>query len=202
MQNKSLEYIDINGKEASVSLLAQGIVADYACINALKQMGIKKDYEKKHVEAILKLKSAKNGTCVDLPYNIKAVRDYDKITLYKKEECVSFNVPFKVGKSVVGNREIEVCKGKGKLTFDLKKIPQGAVLRTREEKDRFKPFGGGSKKLKKYLIDKKIPARQRDNLILLANGNNVLLIVGLEISDDVKVDANSTEIYTIGEKNV
>ena len=51
----------------------------------------------------------------------------------------------------------------------------------------FRAYGGGSKKLKEYLIDCKIPLRKRDKLPLLCYNDKVLAIFGLEISDDVKI---------------
>ena len=87
------------------------------------------------------------------------------------------------------------------LTFDADKIPDGAVLRTRRNGDIFKKFGGGAKKLKDFLIDKKIPQSDRNGLIVLAKDNQVFAVVGVEISDDVKITAATTSIAKIYEKN-
>ena len=72
--------------------------------------------------------------------------------------------------------------------FDKDKIPSGAVIRTRRDGDVFTKFGGGTKKLKEYFIDKKIPLSQRDSIPIVAKGNVVYLIIGVEISDLVRVD--------------
>ena len=52
----------------------------------------------------------------------------------------------------------------------------------------FEKFGGGAKKLKEYFIDKKIPERERDKILLLAKDKKVFIICGIEISDAIKVD--------------
>ncbi len=64
------------------------------------------------------------------------------------------------------------------------------VLRTRRNGDIFTPFGmkSGTMKLKDYLINKKIPRQIRDNLLLLACGNEILCILGIQISQKVAVD--------------
>ena len=63
------------------------------------------------------------------------------------------------------------------------------TLRTRREGDIFKPYGmSGKMKLKDYLINKKIPRQNRENLLLLAQGKEILCILGVQISQDVKVN--------------
>ena len=42
-----------------------------------------------------------------------------------------------------------------------------------------------------YFIDKKIPKRLRDNIPLLCDGNRVLAVLGVEISDLVKIKKGS-----------
>ena len=63
------------------------------------------------------------------------------------------------------------------------------LLRTRREGDVFVPFGmkSGKMKLKEYFINKKISRQKRDNLILLTNKNEVLCILGMQISQNCAV---------------
>lgn len=57
--------------------------------------------------------------------------------------------------------------------------------------DRFYPIGApGSKKLKDYFIDKKVP-RQERNVPLICVGSRVLFIPGFCVSQDVRVDENT-----------
>ncbi|MBQ3066978.1 MAG: tRNA lysidine(34) synthetase TilS [Clostridia bacterium] len=91
--------------------------------------------------------------------------------------------------------DVSTSKTQGALTFDLAKIPQTAVFRTPQSGDVFTKFGGGTKPLNKYLIDKKIPQRQRQNLVVVADGNNVLIVCGVEISNQVKTDQTSQTYY-------
>jgi tRNA(Ile)-lysidine synthase len=60
---------------------------------------------------------------------------------------------------------------------DAAGVPWPAVLRSRRPGDRFSPDrGGGSKKLKAWLIDRKVPQERRDGLVVLATGTRVLAI--------------------------
>ena len=64
----------------------------------------------------------------------------------------------------------------------------------------FEKFGGGTKKLKSYLIDKKIPSRLRDYIPVLCDGNEVYIIAGVEISNKLKVDGSTKRIYCLTEE--
>ena len=52
-------------------------------------------------------------------------------------------------------------------------------IRTRRDGDRFYPYGSaGSKKLKDYFIDNKVPRAERDKKLLVTAGSKVLWIIG------------------------
>jgi tRNA(Ile)-lysidine synthase len=65
---------------------------------------------------------------------------------------------------------------------------EALLLRTREPGDRFRPLNGpGGRTLKEFFIDRKVPRQERRRTLLLARGKEVLWVVGLGPSDDVKV---------------
>ncbi len=156
----------------------------------LYNLGIKKDYESVHFNDILKLTTLNNGSKINLPKNVVAVKEYDKLAFYiEGEKQAPKIINFKIGKfEFLGNNHI-ISKThlENSLVFDGDKIPENAVIRTKRDGDTFKKFGGGTKKLKDYLIDKKIPRALRDSLPLLAVDDKILLIFGVEICDDIKV---------------
>ena len=62
----------------------------------------------------------------------------------------------------------------------------------------FAPLGlGGSKKLKEYFIDKKIPQRMRDSIPVLAVENQILIVANVEIADCLKVTEDTRRYYKI-----
>ena len=74
----------------------------------------------------------------------------------------------------------------------------GVVLRRRRSGDRIHPLGApGSKSLKKFLIDKKVPLHKRDSLVLAARGSEVLAIIGLTVAQSAAVKGQSGGIYRI-----
>lgn len=176
---------------------------------AVKSIGINQDIERKHIEAISELAlKGDNGKRLFLPFEAIAIKEYDYLTIYNrhKEEvkfeqelkCGEFDVP-NFGKLVV-KRVKDFSILPGQLLIDYRKVPKDAVWRFRQDGDVFTKFGGGTKKLKSFMIDKKIPVRLRDYIPVLASGNEIFAIVGVEISDKVKVE-NVPTAYLIEVKH-
>lgn len=175
-----------------------------AVIIALKNLGLTHDYEKIHVDDVCSLCEKENGKTVSLPLNIKAAKEYDKITIYKdrSRENETAAIPFTVGVHALNGRTINVTPC-GKITdeelkkglfADIDKIPDGAMIRFRKKGDRFTKFGGGTKSLSDYFTDKKIPLKDRDGVLLVANNGDVLVINGVAVSDKVRVDKDTENI--------
>ncbi len=81
----------------------------------------------------------------------------------------------------------------GTAYINLNHIPIDFELRTRQDGDYIQPLGlKGTQKLKKYLNEKKIPNHEKNNLLFLCQGNEVLWAIGLGISDRIKVTDKPT----------
>ena len=139
-----------------------------------------------------------------MPNSLVVTREYDYLTISKKTAKKSLNKQkFDLKNRKILEHKVEIKKvkivesKKDTLYFDDDKIPAGAVWRTMQTGDLFTKFGGGTKKLNDYYINKKIPTRVRNTLPILAYENEILLILGVEISDKIKVDNNSKNIYSI-----
>ena len=93
------------------------------------------------------------------------------------------------------NQEIPVnCYTKW---FDYDKIRQEVVLRTRRPGDYLSTGLGAHKKLKDYLIDNKVPRESRDGLTVLADGNHILWVVGMRISEEYKITEQTKIVLKI-----
>ncbi|MBQ2740775.1 MAG: tRNA lysidine(34) synthetase TilS [Clostridia bacterium] len=170
-----------------------------ACLTVMKTLGIEKNYTQKHLLALQNLCNLQTGARVDLPQGVFAERSYQKIRFYTGDgEEYAPCIPFACGRFSWGRYELTVSRtpleGVGVLRLDEEKIPAGGEIRTRREGDTFHKFGGGRKSLKKYLIDIKLPKRQREELPLLADGEEILAVFGVEISERVKVDNQTKKI--------
>lgn len=184
----------LEDKEAVLDLKAldqPSALASDSIFRALELIGARVDCEGVHIEAVKSLKDKKTGARVSLPHFIEVERSRDKLYFYRRSQKDNAVIPFKAGDVVIGGCLVRTGKEKGELFFDADKIPDGAVVRTRREGDRFKRFKGGEKSLGDYLTDKGFPAHRRDNVPLIAVGSEVLIVCGVEISDKVKTDEST-----------
>ena len=75
-------------------------------------------------------------------------------------------------------------------------------LRTRRDGDFITPMGcEGTQKLKKYLNEKKIAKHEKDKIVFLCKGSEVLWAVGYGISDRIKVVNKPTHMLIFEERN-
>ena len=138
-----------------------------------------------------------NGKKIKLPFDVTVSKEYEFLTfqnnyvekprLSKALKCEEFDA-VNFGKVSVNRVKTTKMNEPGALYFDYRKVPKEARWRYREEGDVFEKFGGGTKKLKSFLIDKKVPVRVRDYIPVLACDNEVYVIAGVEVSEKVKVE--------------
>ena len=79
--------------------------------------------------------------------------------------------------------------------FDYDRINSDSLcLRTRNEGDRIAFSAGKSKSLRRYFIDEKVPAKERENILLLADGPGILWVIGYRIGAAYKVSGNTERV--------
>lgn len=166
------------------------------------------DFERKHIDIVRSFAlEAENGSIISLPNKIKVLKEYDYIVIgdIKRKEVVGV-YPFASGKIKVEGYGIIRSTSSKVLTepkihqhiVDADRLPTTAVWRFRKEGDTFSPLGlGGTKKLKEYFIDKKIPQRMRNEIPVLADGDKILAVADIEIADEIKVTEDTQRFYKI-----
>ncbi|MBR2334130.1 MAG: tRNA lysidine(34) synthetase TilS, partial [Clostridia bacterium] len=173
-------------------------VAKRKILAIFEKLGVRQDVEERHYPLIFDLASAENGKKIDLPHGIVAHKDGEKVvfsTLTTPDDMKEIPFEGKTIEGVITVTHIDKFEKGDDLAIDLNKVPKQAVLRHPREKDKIRKFGGGSKSLGDFLTDKKVPLRKRKDLIVLAsapsgykNSNEILFVLGVEISADLKVD--------------
>ena len=181
-----------------------------ACARAFRALGAE-DASLSSFEAAASLIGARSGAERDLPCGVRAVREYGAVVLFRPAPAADYAYPFAEGEFACGAYTVRIEAGgvpkkeRGlmrPLCFDAAALPQGCLLRPRRAGDIFTKFGGGTKKLKDWLIDRKIPRRLRD-LPVIACGSTVYAVCGAEISEQVRPGENASPctitIYRQGE---
>ncbi|MCH5161320.1 MAG: tRNA lysidine(34) synthetase TilS [Clostridiales bacterium] len=163
------------------------------------------DVTRVQVERVAGLKDKRVGAKIELSNGTTAAREYDGIVLYVERYKYEGSIVLHKGANILDGLKIDVTpisldnvelKSTHGNIADFRKL-DGAEIRFRRDGDIFTPFNGREKKLKEYLITEKVPSRLRDRIPLICRGDEVLVIVGYQISDKVRVTADTTDAVAI-----
>ena len=175
-----------------------------------------------HCEAMLNLIEGDTpNTVLALPNDLRFRRAYQQLIFERKPvEIKSFAYPVTtVGKTSIAILNTEITAelgdveppwtlalpdGKFEAIFDYEKIRKvlakpssetvPLTVRNRQQGDRFQPYGmPGTKKIKDFLIDAKVPRYERDSIPLLVCGNQILWIIGYTTSDTFKIESDTRQ---------
>ena len=159
-------------------------------------------YDFQHIDEIISLiDGGMTGSSISLPRGIIAEKSYREIIirLGKSEPTEPFDYIIKIpGETYIPKLRLKITTSLDECdnyseelyqkTFDYDIIRGDLHIRNRRQGDKFQALGmSGTKKLKEYFIDKKIPRSQRNNIKILTDGNNIIWIVGYDIDDRYKV---------------
>lgn len=165
-------------------------------IRAIK--GDLKDIELKNTEILLDIiKKNKTGEAADFADGVRALVQFGKTIIYRKS--VKLNYEYIMGipgiiyikeRGLTLAAEITKPLGKGNPTenvhyFNYEKFKNGFSVRNRRNGDIIKPWKrGGTVKLKKYFIDKKVDRLERDKKLLIALGQSIAYIENMDYGKD------------------
>ncbi|MBD5467895.1 MAG: tRNA lysidine(34) synthetase TilS [Lachnospiraceae bacterium] len=186
-----------------------------------------KDMTSAHVKSVCALFEKQVGRVLALPNGMTAERTYQGVFLGyktdfgKKEACEDSPVflegesgearfggrifRFRVFSCEINENILQtIPKNVCKKWFDYDKIKKPIAVRYRKTGDELAiNAAGGTKSLKKYMIDEKIPSGERHQIPLIAEEDHVLWVTGYRISEAYKVTADTKriiEIYMSGGK--
>ena len=183
-----------------------------------------KDIGQAHVSGLEELLLRQGNRKVDLPFGICGRREYEKVYLWRKQaeetgRAVGQGTCAELGSSMPvipeaiflvlsiddlpRDEENFLIFPSNKYTkwFDYDKMKESPVLRTRAIGDYLTIRDGSGetrhKKLKDYMLNEKIPPRQRDQIPVLAENSHVLWLVGYRISEYYKITANTKRVLQV-----
>ena len=178
-----------------------------------------------HVEDVRALLEKQPGRSLDLPARVRAVREYEGVRLkkirYEKEQSVKdryteqnavcLAIP---GTTVLPEQNLKVtCRilEKNPLSegtdipqktytkwFDYDIIKKCLHIRTRQSGDWITVDGAGHRqKLKSWFVNEKIPYKQREEIPLIAEGNQILWILGYRMGSAYRISSETRRILRI-----
>ncbi len=178
-----------------------------------------KDLTSAHIEAVLELLKKQTGRSRNLPGKIQAERVYEGILIEKeakKKESDEFleqmlKIP---GTTRLGSRNMSICctilekdddfsaeqipQKPYTKWFDYDIITRSLTVRGRQAED---VIGidreGRTQKLKSYFINEKIPAKLRGEIPLIAEGSQIIWVVGYRMNSRYQVSDKTKRILEI-----
>ena len=206
-QSEKLLIPDPENGRITVAFCEEKALFRRACLAAMRSLGCDRDYTSAHLESAFALQKAERGARLDMPKGVAAEKTETGVSFYRLDEREIFppventEKPFGESGFDGGRYAVSVEKDPPKedggvwkiLRLDKDKLPTDAVFRFRREGDRIEKFGGGSKSLKKFFNEKKLPVEERAYLPLLAarDSGEVYAVCGVEIAEKVKVTAET-----------
>jgi len=160
------------------------------------------------VDAVEGLVDGPSGREARLGGGVVARRDYGhlKIGVRATGGCpvsVTLDVPGRVEVAELGlwvearpwTGPVRNGAGRWEEVVDLDRVGRRLVVRTRRAGDRFRPLGlSGSKKLKDFLIDERVPRGDREQTLVVAGQCGIAWVVGLRLDQRARVRPETTHL--------
>lgn len=172
-------------------------------------MGNLKDISYQNINDVLALAYKQSGKSINIGRKSIAIREHENIRFINQENPLkySYNLEFGSNRIVECNKKVEITllnngeiKQRYENTYtkniDYDKISGNLQIRNRQAGDKIL-FKNGSKKLKDFFIDEKIPKTCRDDVILIADQSNIIWIVGYRLSEAYYITDQTKHVLQI-----
>ena len=181
------------------------------CIRVVDPHG--KDLSREHIAAILNLSSKPNGKRIDLPGGMRAERTYEGI-LFESAACPEGRGPGEIGVLRPGV-SLDTESGRFEAAFvpsipfpipekiytkwiDFAIITDELRIRTRQPGDFITINAeGGRKSISDFMTDAKIPRKERDTMLLAADGKEIVWIPGYRLNARYRITQQTKTILQI-----
>ncbi|MGF7059746.1 tRNA lysidine(34) synthetase TilS [Brassicibacter mesophilus] len=177
--------------------------------------GSLKGIEEKHIIDIIDLAyESQTGKYITISNNIVARLSYGNLIIERgsKDKFTDFTYEINIGK-ITRIEELKSTlisgihcisdidtkyKSKYIKFFDYDKISDRMFVRNRKSGDRFTPLGmKGSKKLKDFFIDEKIPRHERDRIPLVEHKGSIIWVIGYRINEEYKITPSTKNVLVL-----
>lgn len=181
--------------------------------------GTTKGVERIHIDSAIDLiTQGRTGTWIRIPKDVVVSIEYNQIVVknetIRKQVIYSYKILIpgdtiisKLGTvlttKVLSRYEAASIKKSSHIcVLDHEKIQGDILIRNRRNGDVINPSGMlGTKKLKDFFIDEKIPREARDSMPLVAVDNEIIWIIGRRYSDKYEVSNQTREVLVLEYKS-
>jgi len=171
------------------------------------------DIEAVHIENMLEIMGKPVGKRISLPYGLSLVNGYDACAIGKEdllndlgdvfEGEYPLNVPgdttipgWRIHIAVVAEQVKSESEHDESLDYDV--VGDQLVVRSKRAGDKFQPLGmDGSKSVKDFMVDLKIPKVQRDGIPIVCSAKHIIWVVGHRIDERASVSASTNRVLAI-----
>lgn len=179
-----------------------------------KKQGNLKGISFYHVERLIMLaKNAAVGSITELPGGLMVKKDYNGLKVGWQPVEAKITVPvLKIvvpGTTYIEQAQLKITaelldsrpnvKGSPAVAvFDWQALAPPLYVRTRLPGDRFQPLGlSGSKKLKDFFIDAKIPQEERNSIVLVCDSEGIIYVSGHRQSERGRVTRGTRQFLQL-----
>lgn len=201
----------------SLKMLDECIFNRIIRITANDVMGDNYNLERVHIESVRSLLDKKTGASVCLPENLKVSVKYGWLEFKEADGADSDSAEFSYPVEISVSESLESMGMTFEITDAKKKIRKNQMIidydmiedkeitvRNRRAGDRMVFFKDGrTRRIKDYLIDKKIPREERNRIPLLCADNKIIAIIGDRVAETYKIKENTKRglVITYGAEN-
>jgi tRNA(Ile)-lysidine synthase len=155
--------------------------------------------EAEHIEALVEGFSAE-GFAHDLPGGLRAFREYDKMVISRNDAAPAGVAPTLLtvtgttdlgdaGRITAEIAEADDTNGTAdSVVIDVDRVSGELTVDSPRPGDRMRPLGmRGTRKISDLLVDEKVPRRTRTAVPVVRDGEHVVWLAGVRVSDDFRV---------------
>ena len=169
------------------------------------------DFYFEHFQAMISLINGdKPNAVLALPNGFQFRRAYQELIFEETpDETIDFAYPLNVpGKTFIRTLNTEITAylydisagnspalpdGTLAAMFDYREAQLPLIVRNRRQGDKFQPYGmKGSKKIKDFFIDAKVPRSERDRIPLVVSGDEIVWVIGYTTNERYKIQPHTT----------
>jgi len=207
------ERLFINGKQMELVHIA--VKREIIRLAIEEQQGSLKGISFYHIETLLDLlANGQVGNSIHLPDGLVACKSYDGIYLGGNDILLQTKVDYSdqvlevPGTTIIPELGIKVIT---EITDEKASTPQADIgvfdwsslslpiyVRKRLDGDKFQPSGfRGSKKLKDFFIDAKVPRKDRDSVPIICDSKGIIWVGGYRQAEGSKTTSKTTKVLKI-----